>query len=63
MSRELILIPKAKYEALLKQEELTKTKSIQDSDFQNTDRQNKSIPTVVFSKDETLVENKVNETK
>lgn len=62
MSRELIVIPKAKYDALLKQDELTKTESIQDSDVQNTNKQNKNIPTVVFSKDETLVENKVNET-
>lgn len=45
MSRELILIPKVRYESLIKNEQLKETKSIQDEEVQNRNRRQKNIHT------------------
>ena len=68
MSRELILIPKVRYESLIKNEQLKETKSIQDEEVQNRNRRQKNIRT---SQRENLENNlieqegdvKINETK
>jgi hypothetical protein len=45
VSRELILIPKVRYESLIKNEQLKETKSIQDEEVQNRNRRQKNIHT------------------
>lgn len=45
MSRELILIPKVRYESFIKNEQLKETKSIQDEEVQNRNRRQKNIHT------------------
>lgn len=45
VSRELIIIPKVRYESLIKNEQLKETKSIQDEEVQNRNRRQKNIHT------------------
>ena len=45
VSRELIIIPKVRYESLNKNEQLKETKSIQDEEVQNRNRRQKNIHT------------------